>query len=373
MRMLPRPRMLTTKKQRQIFCAIVSIAMTALFAGCTPPGRGALLDGERLLQQGNYSQAVEKLKEATSLLSSNAIVWNELGVAYQYCGRPVEAQKAYERALLLNRELAEARYNLGCLWLDQNRLESAKAEFTAYTLRRANSVDGFLKLGTAQLRSRDFSAAERNFSEALKLSGNNKEALNGEGVARLQRGRAPEAVQCFTAALKQQSDYAPAMLNLAITAHQHLKNRQMALERYREYAAFKPTPPNLGAVTLAIRQLEQELAPPAPHLVQANGTTQSSNLVTSSPETTQPKSSTIPATVAKTSPPPTARPEPFHKSDSAIVSTTKPPSTTALATRSSPVVSPSTSTTPPPISNTETVKLSPDPVFRAADDSPVRV
>ena len=157
-------------------------------------------------------------------------------------GELAEAERAYQRALALNHDLSEVRFNLGCLWLAQNKLEAAKAEFTACTLRQPNAVEGFLKLGAVQLRTREPSAAEKSFNDALRLSPQNPEALNGLGLARLQRGRASEAAQCFDSALKQQPDYRPALLNLAIVSQQYLKDRQFALEKYREYLALKPPP-----------------------------------------------------------------------------------------------------------------------------------
>ena len=164
----------------------------------------------------------------------------------------------------LDHDLSEVRFNLGCLWLSQNKLEAAKGEFTAYTLRRPNEAEGFLKLGTTQLRAREPSAAEKSFNEALRLSPQSPEAMNGLGLAKLQRGRAAEAAQCFESALKQQPDYRPALLNLAIVSHQYLRDRQLALQRYREYLALKPAPANADALAAIVRQLEQELNPPMP-------------------------------------------------------------------------------------------------------------
>src|ERR1035438_3576500 len=43
--------------------------------------------------------------------------------------------------------------------------------------------------------------------------------------------------------------------------HQYLKDHQLALEKYREYLALKPTPPNAEALAATVRQLEQELNP----------------------------------------------------------------------------------------------------------------
>ena len=240
------------------------LLLLALLAGCTPPGPRALFDGQRLIEQGKYPQAIEKLRAATLLLGgTNALAWHYLGLACQQAGEAAEVERAYRKALELDHDLSEAHYNLGCLWLAQNRIEAARGEFTACTLRRPNMVDGFLKLGAVQLRAREPSAAEKSFSEVLRLSPHNPEALNGLGLARLQRGRATEAAQCFDDALKQQPDYRPALLNLAIVSHQYLKDRQLALEKYREYLALKPPPPNAESLMATVRQLEQELNPPS--------------------------------------------------------------------------------------------------------------
>src|SRR5438093_617309 len=166
--MLPRAAMLAIKF-RSGFGAIYFLTLAVVLAGCTPPGPRALLDGKRLLEQGRYPQAVEKLTLATSLMATNAQAWNYLGLACHRAGKATEAERAYRHALDLNRELFEARYNLGCLWLDQNKPADAKNEFTACTLRRGNSAEAWLKLGTAQSHLRESADAEESFRKALRL------------------------------------------------------------------------------------------------------------------------------------------------------------------------------------------------------------
>src|SRR6266550_2166401 len=255
------PRPLTA---RRAACSVL-LTLAVLLAGCTPPGPRAVLDGKRLLDEGKYPQAVEKLKIATSLLATNAQAWNYLGVAYHRAGQSANAAAAYQKALSLNRDLLEARYNLGCLWLEQNKLDAAKAEFTAYMLRRGNAIEGWLKLGTAQLRGGDANAAEKSFREALRASPQNVEALNGLGLVQLQRNRPRDAVQYFAAALKKQADYRPALLNLATVLDQHLNDRAGALQKYREYLDLKPKPADWEAVNAVVKSLEPPLAaPPRP-------------------------------------------------------------------------------------------------------------
>ena len=241
--------------------SLPGVCVVAL-AGCTPTGPRALLEGKRQLEARQYSKAIEKLKLATSLLPTNAQAWNYLGVASHYAGQAAEAEQAYQRALALNHDLFEARYNLGCLLLEQNKTNAAKNELTAFTLRRANSIEGLLKLGVAQLRCREFVAAEKSFNEVVRLNPNSAQALNGLGLARLGRTRAGEAAQFFNRALKEQPSFRPALLNLAIVAQQHLKNAPLALQKYREYLALKPAPENAEAVRKVVLQLEQELSPP---------------------------------------------------------------------------------------------------------------
>jgi Flp pilus assembly protein TadD len=200
-----------------------SIAICAVFGlatGCMPPGPRALLEGKRMLDQGNYPQALEHFREATALLTNNAQAWNYLGLAYHYTGQVKPAEQAYQRALNLDHDLSEAHYNLGCLWLEENKFEAAKSELTAYTLRRGNSIDPLLKLGTAQLYCREPLSAEKSFGDVLRLNPQNPSALNGLGLARLQRNRPGDAAEYFKNALKQQPDYRPAMLNLAVVAQQ---------------------------------------------------------------------------------------------------------------------------------------------------------
>ena len=336
-------------------CAL--ILLLALLVGCAPPGPRALLQGKRLIDEGKFPQAVEKLKTATILLGTNALAcsqaWNFLGVAYHHAGDSAAAEQAYQRALALNHDLAEAHYNLGCLFLAQDKLEAARTELTAYTLRRGNSPEGFLELGAVQLRARDLTGAEKSFSDALRLGAQNPEALNGLGLVRVQQRRPAEAAQCFSNALKAQPGYRPALLNLAIVEQYYLRDRPLALQKYREYLALKPPSSNLEAVSETVRQLEQELNPPArPALASAaaqpvpNPILPRPALTNASHFATAPKAE--PATNVGR---PSAQP----------LASKPPPAVTPAALKPAPV-------TPAPSTTVEVVRLPAEPTLRTAQD-----
>src|SRR5436190_101109 len=177
--MLPPWLMLAMKKRVALFSALIlTVLGPVLFSGCADPGPRALLQGERLVRQTRYAQAIPKLEQAARLLPRDARAWNHLGLAYHGAGRGEDAAKAYRQAL-----------------------------------------------------------------------------------AQVQRRRHQDACQQFNAALRVQPGYAPALLNAAIVSHLYLNSRELALEKYRQYLALQPQPPDSAAVQQIVTQLELDLHP----------------------------------------------------------------------------------------------------------------
>src|SRR6185295_16589981 len=132
---------------KEVVTASRTAALLAiLFTGCMASGPRALLDGERLINEGRYELAAEKLKLATQLLPQNAQAWNHLGLAYHGAGQWTNAIQAYHRALALDKNLAAVRYNSGCGLLEQKDAVSAIDQLKSYTLLQPGSADGWLKL-----------------------------------------------------------------------------------------------------------------------------------------------------------------------------------------------------------------------------------
>lgn len=328
----------------------VLVLMVVFFVtACGPPGPRALLQGRKLLEAGDTEAAIKELKTAVSLLPTNAAAWNYLGLAYHRASQSTNAVDAYSRAIKLDRDLLEARFNLGCVLLDENRLDAAKTELTAYTLRRAREPEGWLKLGLAQLRGREGVSAEKSFRELLRIETNNVEALNGIGLAQLQRNRPREAAESFANALELKPDYRPALLNLATVSQQQLNDSAEALRRYREYLALQPRAADWESVEAVVRALERPIAAPHPPHVPPNNPV--SNVMASVvAATNQSKSPTQQVAATK---------QPLSKPlSNAVVSK---PSTNAAIRMSS-----ATTTTSPPA----VVKLATDPVIKTVPVEP---
>ena len=142
--------MLTTKKA--VERGFIFLVLSAfVLSGCKPPAVRSLFRGKEHLDRGEIREALAEFKVAASALSTNAQAWNYLGLAYHYAGYPTNAVQGYQKALVLDHDLAEAHYNLGYLWLEQGHWDLARSELTTYTSLRKNSIEGWLKLGVAQL------------------------------------------------------------------------------------------------------------------------------------------------------------------------------------------------------------------------------
>jgi tetratricopeptide (TPR) repeat protein len=293
-----------------------------------------LLKGKKFLDHGDYTDAVTQFKTATTLLATNAAAWNYYGVALQRAGQPDDAANAYKQALNLNRDLVEAHLNLGSLWLEQNKPDAAKAEFTAYTLQRTSDPAGWIKLGSAQLKLGETVPAEKSFSTVLYLKPNDAEAYNGLGMARIQRGKPQEAAKFFSAAIQSSPNFAPAILNLATVSHQYLQDNKTALDNYHAYLALTPRPANWDEVNALASGLEQSLATAAP----------------------------MPTTIAKANPPePKPAPEPKQQTKVSNSVTSHPAVSPKPQTAARVIVSNPAPTRPAPAAPMQIVQVKPEP------------
>lgn len=333
--------MLATKNLGAIGFLFAGALSAGIFlTGCSPPGTHAFVEGDRLLREGKFAPAIEKLKVATELLAEGAQprAWNHLGLAFHRAGRPNEAAAAYQQALRMNPNLKVTRYNLGCLYFEQNNLQGAITELAAYTVLEPNVLPAWLKLGSAYLRSRQNEAAEKCYLTALQLNPSLPEALNGLGLIHLQRRDLRKTLTYLTAALEKQSNYGPALLNLAIVYHQYFNERRIALRKYHEFLELKPRPSNATAVEDIARQIEAELNPPA-RIVQTN-------LVVPTPKTLQ-------AAISRT-----------NVAPARTLTTSAPP---ALALSSPRSISPPPSVSSQPEHQPAAIKPIPDPISRPAE------
>jgi tetratricopeptide (TPR) repeat protein len=270
--------MMTTKKRRLDLHAWAVIAAAGmLLTACSPPGARDLRRGERDIKEGNFAEAIGRLKDATQTLAyaprpQQAKAWNLLGSAYQGAGHLDDASQAYSQALKLDHNNTAVDFNLGCLRMEQGNFQGAVDYLTTCVQLKPREVNGYLKLASARYhlalgftggeRVRQLQNARLDYQAADKVYPT-AEAANGIGMIDLQRRNGGmEAVRAaameFQTALQRDPHYPAALLNLAILYEQYFHDIHKALQEYHEYVTLQPPPPHVNDIEKLARQLDLE-------------------------------------------------------------------------------------------------------------------
>lgn len=361
--MLAAPSMQTIKNSTARGLVVVFALAVIFLTGCKPSGAKALLEGERLIQEGKPEEAFAPLLTATKLLPQNAQAWNHLGIAQHNAGELANALESYQKAAAINPNLAAVRFNIGCLHLESGRAKAAINEFATFNVLQTNSYEGWLWLGLAQTHAQQLTDAEKSLARAALINPRAPEAHNALGVLQIRQKRLPDAVKSFSAVL-QQTNYPPTLLNAAIALHQHYparsaENRKEALLRYRKYLEAEPRGRHADAVQFVVRQLEAEFETSKIATTNSPPATATNRVVTATnnlPGTNIVRGSTLTNVVVvapETTNAPTIKPKPPAETNVVIVTPPpfpKPPPT---------VVPPPTATNPPPAAVTNVASIPP--------------
>ena len=262
--------MLTTKKIPTTVLPVFAAALMLLVSGCTPSGPEALEQGEKLIRDGRYEAAVKKLRIAVEKLPNSSQAYNFFGLAYHKMGDFKQAETRYARALEIDRNHAPVYYNLANLQLQQTNYAGAIRTLQTFVSLQPEAPQGWTALGAAQKRIGQLDAAAQSYMHASNLSPDRPDIFNELGMIQLAQNQPAIAKGFFERAVTTDTNYAPAVLNLAIVSHRHQTNFPAAIAYYRRYLALDPDSPNADAIGRAVGQLTTALEAPEPEPVVTN-------------------------------------------------------------------------------------------------------
>jgi tetratricopeptide (TPR) repeat protein len=263
--------------------------------------------GEMLLSQGRWEEAIKELSLAVQKEPNQAATHANLGMAYYFKGDSKAAVPEFQAALRLDRERIDAIHGLGLALYDQGDLDGAVAAFqtssrqnpTAYynlgnafeqkgnhekaleaynnylaaspptpetvALRDAVQKGTFptpaagtpqelLKRGHDLIEKKDASKAVATFLAALRLKPNFTEACNGLGLAFRAGGDLEEAIAAYQMALRLDPKFGAVHRNIA-QAFEEKGERVLAAQAYDRYLLLMPGAADAAEVRAKIAQL----------------------------------------------------------------------------------------------------------------------
>ena len=180
-----------------------------------PPRRNYLPYGRELLDQGLDAAAVVAFERAADASPSASTLYR-LGTLLGKAGEVDRAKSAYERALALQPDLAEANNDLGALIAQNGDLDAAIARFRAALASTPDYPDALNNLGYALLLTGQDAEARTLYEKALALQPDFPEALNNLGLLAGRAGDLERAEHLFRDALIRRDGYGDAANNLAL-------------------------------------------------------------------------------------------------------------------------------------------------------------
>jgi Tfp pilus assembly protein PilF len=179
------------------------------------PLRNYLPYGRELLDQGLDAAAVVAFERAAQA-NPGASTLYRLGTLLARSGETARAREAFERALALQPDLAEANNDLGALLAQGGDLEAAIGRFRAALASTPDYPDALNNLGYAMLLTGRNEEARVLYEKALALQPDFPEALNNLGLLFGRAGDMEKAERYFRDALSRRADYGEAANNLAL-------------------------------------------------------------------------------------------------------------------------------------------------------------
>tara|TARA_R110002126_G_C10490321_1_gene503692 strand:- start:28262 stop:29770 length:1509 start_codon:yes stop_codon:yes gene_type:complete len=196
------------------------------------------------------------LQQKTSLSPADH---NNLATLYERMGNPNQALKHYALAVHAAPDFAIAHYNLGLIFLKQNKLDAAATQFNNVLILNPEHTNAQFYQGIISLTRHELDAAEKAFQSVLAQHKEHADALANLGVIALKRDQGQQAITYFSQALAFDKHHEDARNNLAAT-FMHYDRFENALTHY---ALLLETYPNnleyhynAGVAEMMLGQLE---------------------------------------------------------------------------------------------------------------------
>ena len=161
-----------------------------------------IAEGDGVLAQGAYHQAVQRYQDALQLDSRNVATRNNLGAALCELGRYKEAEEQFRRAIHIRAGDPTAHSNLGTVLRWTGRMTESEMPLRRAVKLKPVYVDAQISLGTTLFLLGRLRDARDLFEKALKIAPRDVNALVGLGQIAGAEGHIVEAETLFKRALE---------------------------------------------------------------------------------------------------------------------------------------------------------------------------
>jgi tetratricopeptide (TPR) repeat protein len=169
--------------------------------------------GNALYEQGKYDEAIKAYDEAIKLDPNDANAWYNKGVALDQHDKNDEAIQAYDRAIEIDPQYTEAWTLKGIALDDQGKYELAILAFDKVIELNPEYSMAWNNKGYALVLQGKYAEAIQAFNKSIELDPNNADAWDSKGEALRRQGKYEEAIQALDKAIELDPNLADAWNN----------------------------------------------------------------------------------------------------------------------------------------------------------------
>ena len=138
-----------------------------------------------------------------------------MGVALAGQSKLEEAIEAYNKALAIKPDYAEAYCNIGVALADQGKLEEAIEAYNKALAIKPDYAEAYSNMVLPSQDQGKLEEAIEAYNKALAIKPDYAEAYSNMGLALADQGKLEEAIEAYNKSLSLKPDYAEAHLNMS--------------------------------------------------------------------------------------------------------------------------------------------------------------
>ena len=206
-----------------------------------------------LYTQGQYQEVLTQASRLQKQFPKSFNLYNIIGTANQGLGKLDEAVEAFNKAVSIKPDFAEACYNMGNALQDLGKLDEAIKAYNKAVSIKPNYAKAYNNMGNALKAQGKLDEVIEAYKKVAAIKPDLAEAYNNMGIALKEQGKLDEAVEAFNKAVFIKPGFAEAYNNLGVV-YMEAANFKQAQICFEKTLRINPNQNKLG-LSLALKGL----------------------------------------------------------------------------------------------------------------------
>ncbi|MBI4834933.1 MAG: tetratricopeptide repeat protein [Planctomycetes bacterium] len=189
--------------------------------------------GRALSEERKNEEAIEAYEKAIEIEPEYAEAYNDIGLIHEGNGNYKKAVLSYKTAIRINPDYADAYNNLGLVYGKMGDYEREKEAYMETLRIVPDSAVVNYNIAFTYRKMKDFKSSLKHYEKAVELDPNYADAYNSMGFTYALLDESEKAIGCYKKALTINPDFAVAYYNLGIE-YAIKREYEKAIESYKE-------------------------------------------------------------------------------------------------------------------------------------------